>query len=833
MHFKRTKPLFWKTTSFVVLFCFTVTTVAWSNPSLGSASLSLALPRPFRELGTLSLPEALGRVDEVYLPEGINSNSPLIVFLQDAHANLGAQEHIAQIANEVGKKLKIDAIFKEGGSGEADLTELRNFPDQKIKSSVAQFWMEEAVLSGIEREAIVNPKPYRFFGIEDQTAYETGGKYFVEAHTRSSDFLTPLKSLVQNNDTQRKQFYNPALFRFEELVSKFETKQELIPLVSLVANEARNLHINRWKYLEIEKFIDLILLELEGARTERFFEIQKTLEAKKLFEEMELLKGEIKEKLFQNKKERILDREAEILKVLKALVSLECTPQDFERFLKHRSSISKYVTKRKLNPKAIEAAEAFYQSAHERDQLLFSNVKQILEREQIKRAFLVAGGFHSPGMIEQFRKNKIPYVLITPQISERDLYDRYFARIAGKRASIEDFKSKRPNLANVSAYAAVSALLNGEEPKIIFNSMRLTKKRIEISGNVSDSARGIVQPVTSKKATIWNVFAYLRGARQYQLWKGLSGLLEFPSHSPPLWVGYNMIAIMTSISIALTKPIFQLKGNSPNNLVARPAVPINWAKVIADLAINWLFAVPISLSMLSKIGTDTLYAAHRNKVSVPFLFLGGNFDKESPRAEVRSTPVGLSTLAPQAMESLRAEVRIDLSRAQTIDQKTQLEVGGILIKGRNRWVIRSTKPNYVEVQSVDEKGVPVSKFRVPMFRGTFNGAKYISPVSEKPKIEKKEYKPAPQAIPTPVAAAITEKVQAPEPAKVIPKPEKQISSPVMPMTEQASQPEQVGELLSKDQAKFMLGYGFISKDELNQLLSDQRYSSYSHRDVLQ
>ncbi|MBI1977916.1 MAG: glycogen/starch synthase, partial [Candidatus Omnitrophica bacterium] len=127
----------------------------------------------------------------------------------------------------------------------------------------------------------------------------------------------------------------------------------------------------------------------------------------------------------------------------------------------------------------------------------------------------------------------------------------------------------------------------------------------------------------------------------------------------------------------------------------------------------------------------------------------------------------------------------------------------------------------------------VSKFRVPMFRGTFNGAKYISPVSEKPKTEKKEYKPAPQVIPTPVAAAPTEKVQAPEPTKVIPKPEKQISSPVMPMTEQASQPEQVRELLSKDQAKFMLGYGFISKDELNQLLSDQRYSSYSHRDVLQ
>ena len=184
---KRTKYLFWKTISFVVLLCFSVTTVAWSNPTFRSQA-EATQSHPLSKLKTLSLPEQLGRIEEVYIPEGVNPDSPFIVYLQDAHADLGAQENIAKLARELDKELKIEAILKEGGSGEADLTELRGFPDQKIKDSVTHFWMEEAVLSGIERETIIGPKKYRFFGIEDQAAHEAGGKYFLKTQNNSLIF---------------------------------------------------------------------------------------------------------------------------------------------------------------------------------------------------------------------------------------------------------------------------------------------------------------------------------------------------------------------------------------------------------------------------------------------------------------------------------------------------------------------------------------------------------------------------------------------------------------------------------------------------------------------
>ena len=108
------------------------------------------------------------------------------------------------------------------------------------------------------------------------------------------------------------------------------------------------------------------------------------------------------------------------------------------------------------------------------DQKIFENIQNVFSTTGIKSAFLVAGGFHSPGILDQFRKHKIPYVLVTPQISDQNNFARYFARIAGRRAAIEEFKSKHPNLASASSYAAPVAVLNPAEIDAIRGSFDLT-----------------------------------------------------------------------------------------------------------------------------------------------------------------------------------------------------------------------------------------------------------------------------------------------------------------------------------------------------------------------
>ncbi|MBI3999082.1 MAG: hypothetical protein HY351_00555, partial [Candidatus Omnitrophica bacterium] len=129
-----------------------------------------------------------------------------------------------------------------------------------------------------------------------------------------------------------------------------------------------------------------------------------------------------------------------------------------------------------MDRKAVQSAEAFYKNAQERDLKLFGNIKRILETERIKSAFLVAGGFHSPGMTAEFRKRKIPFVSITPQISDQTIYDRYFARIAGKRATVEEFRTAHPLSASTASYAAPSAMLNAAERTVIAESFEMAKQ---------------------------------------------------------------------------------------------------------------------------------------------------------------------------------------------------------------------------------------------------------------------------------------------------------------------------------------------------------------------
>ena len=426
---------------FVLLFCFSSNSIAWSE----SVNITVFERKP--NLWTsLLLPAKVGRIEEVFLPQNFNSNSKLVIYLRDAHANLGAQENIARITHHLGARLNIQAILAEGGSSEIDLSSLRNFPDQRIKEKVADFWMKESVLDGIEKEAIVGDRSYRLFGIENEGAYQEGVDRFRKTHLYSKSFLNSLAVLFQKNYEQRKKDFNPRLFSFEELVSKFEEKHELIAWVGLVANEARNLHLNRWKYLEIQKFVDLILLEFEGASPERFLQIQKTIDAPKLFSELQSLKSEIKENLFETKKERILDKEHQILECLRSLASLEAVPSEYHFFIKHRDLIFKYLTKVKLDLSTVKNADEFYRSALWRDESLFENVQNILNSKGISRVFLVTGGFHSEGITENLRKNNIPFVLISPQISEEENFERYLARIAGEKATLDQFVEKNPDL---------------------------------------------------------------------------------------------------------------------------------------------------------------------------------------------------------------------------------------------------------------------------------------------------------------------------------------------------------------------------------------------------
>jgi hypothetical protein len=427
--------------AFSVLICFSTTTVSWASPELAAGEVDIGRSNLLAKLHHVSIPAELGKIDEIFIPDAFTSSTPLIVYLQEAHANLGAQQHISTLAGQVSRELGIDTILAEGGTGEADLAEVRAFEDEKVKDQVSKYWLKEGVLTGIEREAIVSSKPYRFVGIEDLDLYSRGTELFVKTRGLARVSTAKLADLKKKNGVNRRNGFNDDLRIYVETLERFDRESELAHRIAFLANEARNRYVNRWKYSEFEKVVQLVVLELNGADPEFYFRIHKTIESGKFFREMDALEEEIKETLFRTDEERLLDREARTLGVLEDLLSLGATSQQHEYFKENRDFILQYAEKMGLKRESIEAAEDFYQVAKARDEVLFSRLRVELLKSKTKRALLVAGGFHTEGIISRLRDNNFAYVLISPKISDEEQMDQYYSRLAGERASLEDFVS--------------------------------------------------------------------------------------------------------------------------------------------------------------------------------------------------------------------------------------------------------------------------------------------------------------------------------------------------------------------------------------------------------
>jgi hypothetical protein len=70
---------------------------------------------------------------------------------------------------------------------------------------------------------------------------------------------------------------------------------------------------------------------------------------------------------------------------------------------------------------ALPHVQAYYELAEKRDQALSQNALNEMDRAGLKRAVLIAGGFHTPGMTRLWREQGINYVVIQPRF---DLQER-------------------------------------------------------------------------------------------------------------------------------------------------------------------------------------------------------------------------------------------------------------------------------------------------------------------------------------------------------------------------------------------------------------------------
>lgn len=202
------------------LMTFSFTDLAFAQPLLISpkseALISNLLP------AAISIPENLGTIQ---IQQKGGAENPFVVFIQDAHAVVDAQNNIQELIQYLNGKYGIDLVALEGGKGRLDPTLLRTFPDEFIKKKILKDYLDRGELAGAQMAAILNPKEEIYEGIEDWDLYQANYIAYLKASANRSELTAELKRVKLKTDSERRQVYSENLNDLHEQVDSFRSEK--------------------------------------------------------------------------------------------------------------------------------------------------------------------------------------------------------------------------------------------------------------------------------------------------------------------------------------------------------------------------------------------------------------------------------------------------------------------------------------------------------------------------------------------------------------------------------------------------------------------------------
>ncbi len=454
---------------------------------------------------SFSIPKELGKIDEVYfadrmaeggrrLPagqagmtddaklktEGSTPSSILhplssktIVFIQDAHDSLEAQENIAKLISKFVKEKGIKTVFEEGYEGPVPTDKFFGFiKDPAIKQKVSYFLLDRLRIGGAEYAHINRKNPgsgwrmadggwrkagfasstllppdldWRLVGVEDLKLYGENLKCYQESSKNRKDISEDLGELYGQITTLANQYFPKelkSLLKRKELFSEGK-----LPLLSYL-RELRGFYPKVPRRYSAEEFTAMypaisILLRAQTTKGPKLVKQLNALDARVVFDEITQLEKDISSNFLQ------VDRDHEIfayyqgLSLLKRLNRIELTQAEYEAA---REVLKKFETQKLVNfivsltrrslvlskewEQHIQDAIRFYDVAQGRDQAIDKHLREFIQSKEEDTAILVFGGFHANGIKEILRQQGLSYVVISPRITSMNKrHQDYYKRL--------------------------------------------------------------------------------------------------------------------------------------------------------------------------------------------------------------------------------------------------------------------------------------------------------------------------------------------------------------------------------------------------------------------
>ena len=116
----------------------------------------------------LKVSPGFAKVHDVYT----GHSGKLLIHIQDAHANLSAQDNLAKALDELIARYKIKTVFVEGGTKDDSLTFLRPLASAENRQRVAKKFLMKNELSGAEYLNLASDRDFSLWGVEHKALYD-------------------------------------------------------------------------------------------------------------------------------------------------------------------------------------------------------------------------------------------------------------------------------------------------------------------------------------------------------------------------------------------------------------------------------------------------------------------------------------------------------------------------------------------------------------------------------------------------------------------------------------------------------------------------------------
>jgi len=250
----------------------------------------------------LDIPSAHGTIIETWDPKDdgedvkLTTETPLIVHLQDAHANIQAQKKEADILDHVIKTYGINVILVEGGITDKDFSYLRDQFTLEERKARAKRLLNEGSITAESYIDMATNYILKFQGIEDRELYEKNMEAYLKVDRFKEGGVKVLGQIETVVNTLKPAVYPQQLLELEQLRSEYDNEgKELSEYVLALREEA---DASKTDLGEFENFSAIA----------RVAELEPDINFKKVEKERKLLVDKLSRKLSKGELSKLLSK---------------------------------------------------------------------------------------------------------------------------------------------------------------------------------------------------------------------------------------------------------------------------------------------------------------------------------------------------------------------------------------------------------------------------------------------------------------------------------------------------------------------------------------------